>query len=87
MTESRPKILVEVAGKIVGMVVEDNEKTFLIRQAHDTGNEIVLLEKAMFFEKTLITSAYWIKFRATKLPIRSIDSHGDIRDFFDLQSR
>lgn len=77
-------MLVEVAGRTVGMVVEDNEKTLLIRQAHDTGNEIALLEKAMFFEKALITSAYWIKFRTTNLPIRSFEAHGDIRDFFDL---
>lgn len=28
---------------------EDNKKTLLIRQAHDSGKEIVLLERAMYF--------------------------------------
>lgn len=76
--------LVEVAGKVVGMVVEDNEKTLLIRQADDRGSEIRLLEKAMYFDKALITNAYWIKFHDTKLPIHSLEARGDIRDFFDL---
>lgn len=76
--------LVEVAGKIVGAVVEDNEKTLLIRQADDRGSEIRLLEKAMYFDKALITNAYWIKFRDTKLPVHSLEAYGDIRDFFDL---
>lgn len=76
--------LVEVAGRITGMVVEDNKKTLLIRQVHDGGKEIVLLEKAMYFDRAFITNAYWIKFRDNKLPVRSFEARGDIRDFFDL---
>lgn len=64
--------LVEVAGKIVGAVVEDNEKTLLIRQAHDNESEIVLLEKAMYFEKTSITNSYWIRTINSDKPIREL---------------
>lgn len=75
---------VEVAGTIVGIVVDEKEKTLLIRQAHDGDNEIVLLEKAMYFDKALITNAYWIKFRDNELPVHSFEARGDIRDFFNL---
>lgn len=51
---------------------------------HDGGKEIVLLEKAMYFDRAFITNAYWIKFRDNKLPVRSFEAMGDIRDFFDL---
>ncbi|TGY56733.1 hypothetical protein [Limosilactobacillus reuteri] len=53
--------LVEVAGRIFGMVVEDNKKTLLIRQVHDGGKEIVLLEKAMYFDRASIVNSYWVK--------------------------
>lgn len=53
--------LVEVAGRIIGIVVEDNKKTLLIRQAHDGDKEIVLLEKAMYFDKSSIVNSYWVK--------------------------
>lgn len=70
--------LVEVAGRIIGMVVEDNKKTLLIRQVHDGGKEIVLLEKAMYFDKSSIVNSYWVKIvnsnRSIKeLPVKPLD--------------
>lgn len=53
--------LVEVAGEVFGYVVGENKKTLLIRQAHDDGKEIVLLDKAVYFDKFSIVDAYWVK--------------------------
>lgn len=64
--------LVEVAGRIIGMVVEDNKKTLLIRQVHDGGKEIVLLEKAMYFDKSSIVNSYWIKIINSDKPIEEL---------------
>ncbi|MBB1122859.1 hypothetical protein [Limosilactobacillus albertensis] len=78
--------LVEVAGEIVGMVVEDNKKTLLIRKAHySAGNEnVLLMENAMFFDRANIMNAYWVKFVDPKLSIRSVNALGDIRDFLNI---
>lgn len=64
--------IVEIAGKIIGMVVEEKEKTLLIRQARDSGDEIVLLEKAMYFEKTSVINCYWIKVANPDKSIREL---------------
>lgn len=72
--------LVEVAGKIIGMVVEDNEKTLLIREAHDDGKVIMLLEKAMYFEKPSVVDSYWVKIinpdrQVEELPVKPLNVH------------
>ena len=74
---------VEVAGKIIGMVVEEKEKTLLIRQARDSDDEIVLLEKAMYFEKTSVINCYWIKVAnpdksIRELPVKPLSVNCDI---------
>lgn len=75
--------IVEVAGTIVGIVVDEKEKTLLIRQAHDGDNEIVLLEKAMYFEKTSVINCYWIKVAnpdksIRELPVKPLSVNCDI---------
>lgn len=74
---------VEVAGTIVGIVVDEKEKTLLIRQARDSGDEIVLLEKAMYFEKTSVINCYWIKVAnpdksIRELPVKPLSVNCDI---------
>ncbi|MCM1234602.1 MAG: hypothetical protein NC489_31255 [Ruminococcus flavefaciens] len=78
--------LVEVAGEIVGLVIEDNKKTLLIREVHySTGDDnVLLMEKAMFFDKDSVVNSYWIKFINTNLPFRSVNARGNIRDFTDM---
>lgn len=78
--------LVEVAGEIVGYVVEENKKTLLIRKVQPTWNNdgFLLSPKAMFFDKASIVDAYWVKFLDSKLPVRSINELGEIRRLLDL---
>lgn len=54
--------VVEVAGKIVGLVIQDNGKTLLIRKAELHSNEFVLRESATFFKKENLVGRYWLKF-------------------------
>lgn len=72
--------LVEVAGEIIGMVVEDYGKTLLIREAHDDGKKIMLLEKAMYFEKSSVVDSYWVKIidpgrQVEELPVKPLNIH------------
>lgn len=64
--------LIEVAGKVVGYVIEDNKKTLLVRQAHDDGKKIMLLEKAMYFDKSSIVGSYWVKIISCNRPVKEL---------------
>lgn len=78
--------LVEVAGEIVGYVVMDNKKTLLIREAHYSSERksVWLTEKAMFFDKSLIANAYWIRFKNLDVPTRSFNGRGDVRGLLNM---
>lgn len=78
--------LVEVAGEIVGAIVEDSKKTLLIREVHYSigDDNVLLMEKAMFFDKKSVVNSYWIKFVDTSLPFRSVNACGNVRDFVDM---
>lgn len=68
--------VVEVAGRIAGLVIDDNEKTLLIRKAELHSNEFVLYDSATFYSKTSLVNAYWLKFldkdSVITVPINSI---------------
>jgi len=54
--------LVEAAGQIVGEVIDENEKTLLIRKAELHSTELVLYPKATFFKKDELLNDYWLNF-------------------------
>lgn len=68
--------VVEVAGTICGLVIQDNEKTLLIRKAELHSDEFVLCDSATFYTKSVLVNAYWLRFldksSVISVPINSI---------------
>lgn len=68
--------VVEAVGRIVGLVIQDNGKTLLIRKAALFDNEFVLYESATFFKKEDLVNAYWLRFldknSVITVPVNSI---------------
>lgn len=80
--------VVEVAGEIVGLVIQDNGKTLLIRKAELCSNEFVLWESATFFKKENLVGRYWLKFldktSVVTVPVNSIAATGVISEFLHM---
>lgn len=80
--------VVEVAGKIVGLVIEDNQKTLLIRKAELHSNEFVLYESATFFKKEDLIDRYWLKFldkaSVVTVPVNSITATGFVGELLNM---
>lgn len=68
--------VVQVAGTICGLVIQDNEKTLLIRKAELHSDEFVLYDSATFYTKSVLVNAYWLRFldksSVISVPINSI---------------
>lgn len=80
--------VVEVAGRIVGLVIDDDEKTLLIRKAELDSNEFVLWESATFFKKENLVGRYWLKFldktSIVTVPVNCIAATGVIRELLHM---
>lgn len=80
--------IVEVAGRIVGLVIQDNGKTLLIRKAELCSNEFVLYESATFFKKTDLVGAYWLRFLDTAsvvtVPVNSITTMDAVSELLHM---
>jgi len=80
--------VVEVAGKIVGLVIQDNGKTLLIRKAELHSNEFVLWESATFFKKEDLVGAYWLKFLDKSIvitvPVNSNAATGFVSELLNM---
>lgn len=80
--------IVEAAGRIVGLVIQDNEKTLLIRKAELCSNEFVLYESATFFKKADLIGAYWLKFldktSVVTVPVNSITAMDAVSELLHM---
>lgn len=80
--------VVEVAGKIVGLVIQDNGKTLLIRKAELHSNEFVLWESATFFKKENLVGHYWLKFldktSVVTVPVNSNAATGFVSELLNM---
>lgn len=80
--------VVEVAGKIVGLVIQDNGKTLLIRKAALFSNEFVLRESATFFKKEDLVGRYWLRFLdesvAITVPVNSNAATGLVSELLHM---
>lgn len=80
--------IVEVAGRIVGLVIQDNGKTLLIRKAELCSNEFVLYESATFFKKTDLVGTYWLRFldkaSVVTVPVNSITTMDAVSELLHM---
>lgn len=87
MEELKNGTLLEFAGLGYGLVIDQTEKTLLIRKCMSSDQEFTPLPEATFVEKSLVESAYWIKkvsnpkLTETLDIIRSVDL---VTKFFDM---
>jgi hypothetical protein len=84
--------LLEVAGKVVGYVIQADEKTLLVRKGFITWQgdaQVMALEaNAVFIDRSLIDGVYWIKFKPCSFVTETVDCYdsGDlIRKFLNVK--
>lgn len=84
--------LVEIDGQAAGVVVDENEKTLLVRKGFVTSldgetDTFVAGPNAVFIDKKLIDKAYWIRFLSMSKSAESVDMAHSIeivRELLDM---
>lgn len=84
--------LVEIDGQVTGIVVDENEKTLLIRKGFVTSldgetDTFVAGPHAVFIDKKLIYKAYWLRFLSMSKSAESVDMAHSIelvRELLDM---
>lgn len=59
--ELKKGTVLEFFGVSYGLIVDETEKTLLIRKCIFSGGKFIPTPEATFVEKDLVKSAYWIK--------------------------
>ncbi|WP_164512000.1 hypothetical protein [Lacticaseibacillus daqingensis] len=69
--------VLEVAGEVVGQVIQKDTKTLLIRRGfiiwQEECQELVLTSEAVFVSRELVESCYWVKLKPTTLITEAVD--------------
>lgn len=81
----------EMAGKVVGQVISEDEKTLLVRKGSMSviagQDTLILSEKAVYISKHFVKNAYWIKLQPATCVSESVDCvdrRNLIREFLNV---